>query len=122
MRRAGGCARFRVSDFSRRRPCRLRWGIDRPLATADNTRLGRISKRGDRYLRTLLVHGARAVLRWVERKPEKEPKSVARLCEMGRKNVAAVAVANRNARVARATVRRSEAYQDGHVSRMPAQG
>ena len=36
---------------------------------AARTLLG-ISKRGDAYLRTLLIHGARAVIRFIERKPE----------------------------------------------------
>ena len=30
-----------------------------------------ISKRGDRYLRTLLIHGARAAIRWMEGKDDR---------------------------------------------------
>jgi transposase len=57
-----------------------------------------ISKRGDTYLRTLMIHGARAVIRFAENKAE--PESWLRKL-MGRrnKNVAAVALANKNARV-----------------------
>jgi len=57
-----------------------------------------ISKRGDTYLRTLMIHGARAVIRFAERKAE--PESWLRKL-MGRrnKNVAAVALANKNARI-----------------------
>jgi transposase len=57
-----------------------------------------ISKRGDTYLRTLLIHGARAVVRFAETKVEPNQW----LCQlMGRrnKNIAAVALANKNARI-----------------------
>jgi transposase len=36
--------------------------VARQFSTGGKTRLGSISKRGDRYLRTLLVHGARSVI------------------------------------------------------------
>jgi transposase len=57
-----------------------------------------ISKRGDTYLRTLLIHGARSVINASEKKAE--PESWLRKL-MGRRNtnVAAVALANKNARV-----------------------
>ncbi len=57
-----------------------------------------ISKRGDTYLRTLMIHGARAVIRFAENRSE--PDSWLRKL-MGRrnKNVAAVALANKNARI-----------------------
>lgn len=57
-----------------------------------------ISKRGDTYLRTLLIHGARAVVRFAENKVEPNQW----LCQLvGRrnKNIAAVALANKNARI-----------------------
>jgi len=57
-----------------------------------------ISKRGDTYLRTLLIHGARAVIRVAERKPSYEGSWLARLMDRRNKNVAAVALANKNAR------------------------
>ena len=57
-----------------------------------------ISKRGDTYLRTLLIHGARAVIRHAENKAE--PDSwIRKLMARRNKNVAAVALANKNARV-----------------------
>lgn len=57
-----------------------------------------ISKRGDTYLRTLMIHGARSVMRVAEHKAE--PDSWMRKL-MGRRNnnVAAVALANKNARI-----------------------
>jgi transposase len=57
-----------------------------------------ISKRGDTYLRTLMIHGARAVIRVAENKAE--PGSwIRKLMGRRNKNVAAVALANKNARV-----------------------
>lgn len=57
-----------------------------------------ISKRGDTYLRTLLIHGARAVIRFAEKKAEPES-WLSKLIMRRNKNVAAVALANKNARI-----------------------
>ena len=57
-----------------------------------------ISKRGDTYLRTLLILGSRAVLRVAERQPGYQASWLARLLERRNSNVAAVALANKNAR------------------------
>jgi transposase len=57
-----------------------------------------ISKRGDTYLRTLLIHGARAAFRAAERKVHHAGSWLARLMSRRNKNVAAVALANKNAR------------------------
>lgn len=56
-----------------------------------------ISKRGDSYLRTLLIHGARAVIRVSDKKPAAS--WLNRLLARRNKNVAAVALANKNARI-----------------------
>ena len=58
-----------------------------------------ISKRGDTYLRTLLIHGARAVIRVAERKVEHAGSWLAGVMGRRNKNVAAVALANKNARI-----------------------
>jgi transposase len=63
-----------------------------------NVLLG-ISKRGDTYLRTLLIHGARSVLFAAQRKKEVIDGWLGRLIERRNANVAAVALANKNARV-----------------------
>jgi transposase len=64
-------------------------------------RLGRITKRGDRYLRTLLIHGARSVLRAATRTTTPHPLAAWALALAQRKghNTAVVALANRLARV-----------------------
>lgn len=56
-----------------------------------------ISKRGDTYLRTLLIHGARSVIQYAERKTDASS-WLRRLLTRRNKNVAAVALANKNAR------------------------
>lgn len=58
-----------------------------------------ISKRGDSYLRTLLIHGARAVLRVAQRKANYASSWLANLMNRRHQNIAAVALANKNARI-----------------------
>ena len=58
-----------------------------------------ISKRGDSYLRTLLIHGARAVLRVAERKESFSGSWLAGVMARRNPNVAAVAQANKTARI-----------------------
>lgn len=75
-----------------------------------------ISKRGDAYLRTLLIHGARSVLNhakepgaWVEEIRKRRPL-----------NVVVVALANKMARTIWAILAHERPYQKGHVSVKPA--
>jgi transposase len=68
-----------------------------------------ISKRGDVYLRTLLIHGARAVVRVTERKADTDT-WLKRLLGRRHKNVAAVALANKNARTAWALLAHGRDY------------
>ena len=70
-----------------------------------------ISKRGDTYLRTLLIHGARAVIRVAERKVGYADSWLARLVGRRNKNVAAVALANKNARTVWALLAHGRDYQ-----------
>ena len=58
-----------------------------------------ISKRGDTYLRTLLIHGARSVIYAAQRKALKSDDWLSRLLARRNLNVAAVALANKNARI-----------------------
>lgn len=75
-----------------------------------------ISKRGDSYLRMLLVHGARAVLRVAEAKPGYVESWHARLIGRRHPNVAAVALANKNARIVWALLKHKRDYQPGYQS------
>lgn len=74
-----------------------------------------ISKRGDAYLRTLLIHGARAVLRVAERKVGPVPSWLAQLMGRRHKNVAAVALANKNARIVWALLAHGRDYQSDYA-------
>ena len=75
-------------------------------------RLGKMSKRGDSYLRMLLIHGARAVLRWAKvKEPNDRLRRWALHIEQQRgRNKAAVALANKLARIVWAVWRRGEPY------------
>lgn len=69
-----------------------------------------ISKRGDAYLRTLLIHGARAVTRVASRKSDPRSRWIDRLSKRRHANIAAVALANKNARIAWALMTRQTDY------------
>lgn len=84
--------------------------VPRQHSTGGKPTLLGISKRGDAYLRTLLIHGARAVIRTAERKPEADP-WLRQLLARRNKNVAAVALANRNARTIWALLAHDREYQ-----------
>jgi transposase len=75
-----------------------------------NTLLG-ISKRGDTYLRSLLIHGARTVQRHVERKSDKTSAWLKSVMNRRHKNVAAVALANKMARTVFALLKTKEDFQ-----------
>lgn len=70
-----------------------------------------ISKRGDKYLRTLLVHGSRTVLRYAERKEDRDSQWLKQLEARRGKNKATVAQANKTARKAWALLARQTNYQ-----------
>lgn len=70
-----------------------------------------ISKRGDSYLRMLLVHGARAVIRVAENKPGYAGSWLARLIGRRHPNIAAVALANKNARIVWALLKHDTDYR-----------
>ena len=74
--------------------------VPRQHSTGGKSRLLGMSKHGDSYLRKLLVHGARSCLRWVGRKRDRRSQWVQSLMERRGWNRAAVALANKNARVA----------------------
>ena len=85
--------------------------VPRQYSSGGKARLGCISKRGDGYLRRLLVHGARADLRWSRHR--KERRSVWQESLLARRptNVVLVAMANKTARVVWAMLSRGEAFR-----------
>lgn len=84
--------------------------VPRQHSTGGRERLLGISKRGDVYLRQLLIHGARAVLRWVERKDDATSRWATALKARRHPNVAAVALANKIARIAYAVMATGKPY------------
>lgn len=80
-----------------------------------------ISKRGDTYLRTLLIHGARAVIRFAENKAEPES-WLRKLMVRRNKNVAAVALANKNARIVWALLANDRIFRSNYTPAAVAVG
>ena len=70
----------------------------------------KISKRGNVYLRTLLIHGGRAVVRCVGSKEDRKSKWVQSLIERRGASRTAVAVANKNARIVWALLTKGKRY------------
>ena len=85
----------------------------RQHSSGGRERLLGISKRGDAYLRTLLIHGARSVIRTASTKDDRLSQWVTRLAARSHINVAAAALANKTARMAWAMLSRGMNYQPG---------
>jgi transposase len=85
----------------------------------ENTILG-ISKRGDRYVRSLLVHGARAALVTADKRSDRVSAWAGRLKEKKGWNKAAVALANKNARIAWSILRWGTSFEPHHQATQPA--
>jgi len=73
--------------------------VPRHEGTGGKVRLLGISKRGDRYLRKLLIHGGRALLRHVERRSDRQSRWALAVINRRGFNKACVAMANKNARM-----------------------
>jgi transposase len=85
--------------------------VPRQHGSGGKAGLGRISKRGDAYLRTLLIHGARAVLHHAAHKTDRRSRWLQGLMARRNKNIAAVALANKNARIAWALLAHEQSYR-----------
>jgi len=88
--------------------------VPRQFSSGGKDRLLGISKRGDTYLRTLLIHGARAVLFHRMRRPTDSDGWLMKLLARRNSNVAAVALANKNARVVWALLAQHRNYCSGY--------
>lgn len=73
--------------------------VPKQSSSGGKARLFGISKRGDRYLRTLMIHGARAVLGKAAGKSDPRSQWIGQLRERRHPNIVAVALANKNARI-----------------------
>jgi transposase len=110
----GSASRFR----SGRRYASFLGLVPKEFSSGNIRRLGAISKRGDGYLRTLLIHGARAVL--VAAKRSKNPDRLRRWALQVEKrrghNRTAVALANKLARIAWAVWSKDTQYEPAFLS------
>lgn len=84
--------------------------VPRQCSTGGRSRLLGISKRGDRYLRTLLIHGARAAVRVADHKTDARSIWITKVKARRGNNIASVAVANKNVRIIWALMTRGEEY------------
>ena len=85
--------------------------VPKQSASGGKERLGAISKRGDGYLRTLLTHGARAVVRVRRAGPEPAGDWIGRMSRRRPVDVVVLARANKTARIAWAVLAKGEDYR-----------
>jgi transposase len=90
--------------------------VPKQTGSGGRVNLHGISKRGDTYLRTLLIHGARAVLTHAKNPSE----WVVQMSKRRPKNVVIVALANKIARTIWAVLAHDRVYQKDYVSVKPA--
>nr|CRH06545.1 Transposase, IS116/IS110/IS902 [Candidatus Magnetococcus massalia] len=90
--------------------------VPRQHSTGGKPRLLGISKRGDVYIRTLLIHGARSVLRRAHLKDDCRSRWLVKLGQRRGTNIAAVALANRTVRSIWAMLSKDEDYRVEVVS------
>jgi transposase len=85
--------------------------VPKQHSSGNRERLLGISKRGDEYLRMLLIHGGRAVVRTCSKKRDPRSIWVNQIKSKAGMNKAAVAVANKNARIAMAMLLSGQKYK-----------
>jgi transposase len=85
--------------------------VPRQHSSGGKTRLLGIHKHGDSYLRGLLVHGARSVLRVAADKPDDRSRWLMNLATRRHRNIATVAQANKTTRIAWAILTREQHYR-----------
>ena len=89
-------------------------------STGGKARLGRITKRGDDYLRTLLIQGAKSAVMNAARRSDRISRWLVQLKERVGWQKAVVALANKNARILWAVLTRNVAFDPDHVPGPPA--
>jgi transposase len=85
--------------------------VPKQHSSGDKTRLSGISKRGDRYVRKLLIHGARAAVKYCDKKSDKLSIWLMDKKQRCGTNKASVALANKNARIIWAMLNSGEYYR-----------
>jgi transposase len=92
----------------------------RQRSSGGKSNLGGITKRGDTYLRTLLIQGAKSAVMTAHRRQDKLSQWAVALRERSGWQKAVVALANKNARILWAVMTRGEAFDANHLSVKPA--
>ncbi|MDG3088468.1 IS110 family transposase [Vibrio hannami] len=90
--------------------------VPRQYSTGGNVHLGRISKRGEKHIRTLLIHGARAVIARCKEKTDRNSLWIQQLVERRGYKRAAVALAAKNARIIWALLTTDNEYNANYIS------
>lgn len=91
----------------------------RQNSSGGKNNLGRITKRGDTYLRTLLIQGAKSAVMTAHRRQDPISRWAQALRERSGWQKAVVALANKNARILWAVFVRGRAFDARHVSTKP---
>jgi transposase len=89
--------------------------VPRQTSTGGKPKLGRITKRGDSYVRKLLVHGARSVLKNADRRNDRYSTWAKTMRDTKGYTKGSVAVANRNARLAWAMMKSDVSFDSNFV-------
>jgi len=106
-----------ASQFTNGRQMAASLGLTpRQNSSGGKERLLGISKRGDAYVRCLLVHGARSMIFSSKVKNDRLSQWVKRIATTRHPNVAAVAMANKTARIAWAMIRNGSDYQPDYAT------
>ena len=92
--------------------------VPRQNSSGGKSKLLGLSKRGDSYLRTLLIHGARSAILAAQRKTKVDP-WLAGLLQRRHPNIAAVALANKNVRTVWALLAHDREFRPDYVSAPP---
>jgi transposase len=101
-----------ASQFNNGRQMAASLGLTpRQMSSGGKSKLLGISKRGDSYLRSLLVHGARSMIQIAKSKDDHLSKWVMRIVNNRHPNIAAVAMANKTVRIAWAMITKEIDYQ-----------
>jgi transposase len=89
-------------------------------STGGKASLGRITKRGDEYLRTLLIQGAKSAVMTAGKRSDRISRWLVQLKQRAGWQKAVVALANKNARILWAVLTRDVAFDADHVPAEPA--
>jgi transposase len=99
-------------EFKNGRQLSAFWGlVPRQSSSGGKQQLLGISKRGDGYIRKLLIHGARSAVQWAGKKDTQRNRWVLEKVRTRGMNKATVALANKNARVIWAVLAKGEHYR-----------